>query len=50
MFDNAQAKFTFSFAGHFEGATPTGPLTVAGTLHEGRRVPRQRDDRDVHHK
>jgi hypothetical protein len=34
VFDNAQAKFTFSFAGHFEGATPTGPLTVAGTLRE----------------
>ena len=34
VFDNAKAKFTYSFAGHFEGATPTGPLTVAGTLRE----------------
>ncbi len=34
VFDNAKAKFTLSFAGHFEGATPSGPLTVAGTLRE----------------
>jgi hypothetical protein len=34
VFDNAKAKFTFSFAGYFEGATPSGPETVAGTLRE----------------
>ena len=34
VFDNAKAKFTYSFAGHFEGATPSGPLTVAGTLRD----------------
>ena len=30
MFGSAAARFTFSFAGYFEGATPSGPLTVAG--------------------
>ncbi len=35
VFDNANAKFTYSFAGYFEGATPAGPETVAGTLREG---------------
>jgi hypothetical protein len=34
VFDNAKAKFTYSFAGYFEGATPNGPETVAGTLRE----------------
>jgi hypothetical protein len=34
VFDNAKAKFTYSFAGYFEGATPSGPETVAGTLRE----------------
>ena len=34
VFDNAKAKFILSFAGHFEGATPSGPVTVAGTLRE----------------
>jgi hypothetical protein len=34
VFDNAKAKFTFSFAGYFEGATPSGALTMAGTLRE----------------
>jgi hypothetical protein len=34
VFDNAKAQFTYSFAGHFEGATPSGPETVAGTLRE----------------
>jgi hypothetical protein len=34
VFDNANAKFTYSLAGHFEGATPAGPVTVAGTLRE----------------
>jgi hypothetical protein len=34
VFDNAKASFKYSFAGYFEGATPAGPLTVAGTLRE----------------
>ena len=34
VFDNANAEFTYSFAGHFEGATPAGPETLAGTLRE----------------
>jgi len=34
VFDNGKAKFTYSFAGHFEGPTPSGPLTVAGTLRD----------------
>ena len=34
LFDNTPARFSYSFAGHFEGATPSGPLTVAGTLRE----------------
>jgi hypothetical protein len=34
VFGSAAARFSFSFAGHFEGATPSGPLTVAGTLRE----------------
>ena len=34
VFDNSSAKFTYSFAGYFEGATPAGPLTVAGTFRE----------------
>ncbi len=35
VFDNANAEFTYSFAGYFEGATPAGPETLAGTLSEG---------------
>ncbi len=35
VFDNANAEFTYSFAGYFEGATPAGPETLAGTLREG---------------
>ena len=35
VFDNANAEFTYSFAGYFEGATPAGPKTLAGTLREG---------------
>ncbi len=34
VFDGAKAVFRYSFAGSFEGATPAGPLTVAGTLRE----------------
>ena len=34
VFDNANAKFTYPFAGYFEGATPAGTQTVAGTLRE----------------
>jgi hypothetical protein len=32
IFDKANAKFTISFAGHLEGATPTGPVTMAGNF------------------
>ncbi|HTT89070.1 MAG TPA: hypothetical protein VMF65_05900, partial [Acidimicrobiales bacterium] len=34
VFNNDNAKFTYSFAGYVEGATPTGTLTIAGTLRE----------------
>jgi len=34
VFDNASTRFTYLFAGYFEGATPAGPVTVAGTLRE----------------
>ncbi len=34
VFDNLNAKFTYYFAGHVEGATPSGTLTMAGTLRE----------------
>ena len=33
-FDNANARATYSFTGYFEGATPAGTLTVAGTFRE----------------
>ena len=49
VFDNAKAKFTYSFAGHFEGATPTAPDRGRDPARH-RRVPRQRDDRNVHDK
>jgi len=34
VFDNVSAKFTYWFAGYVEGATPAGPVTLAGTLRE----------------
>ncbi len=34
VLNGAPAKFTYSFAGNFEGATPAGPETVAGTVRE----------------
>ena len=33
-FAGTNAKFTYSFTGYFEGATPAGPLTAAGTFRE----------------
>ena len=33
-YDSTTAKFTYSFAGNFEGATPAGAETVAGSLRE----------------
>ena len=48
VFDNANAEFTYSFAGFFEGATPAGPETVAGTLRRRRRVCRQWDKGNLH--
>ena len=34
VFDNATAKFTYSFAGYFEGPSANGTQTVAGTFRE----------------
>ena len=34
VFGHATAKFTYSFAGYAEGATPAGPGTMAGTFRE----------------
>ena len=34
VFDNARAKFSFSFAGRFYPATAAGPPTAAGTLRD----------------
>ena len=34
IFDIDKATPTYSFAGYFEGATPSGPETVAGTFRE----------------
>jgi hypothetical protein len=34
VFNGAEAKFTYTFAGAFEGTTPTGPSTVSGIYRE----------------
>jgi hypothetical protein len=34
VFGNTSAKFTYSFTGFVEGATPAGPVTLAGILRE----------------
>ena len=34
VFQGTNAKFTYTFAGAFEGTTPTGPSTVAGIYRE----------------
>ena len=34
VFDNADAKFNYFFAGHLKGATSAGPPTAAGTLRQ----------------
>ena len=34
VLNGVNAKFTYAFAGYFEGPTPAGPATVAGTWRE----------------